>query len=324
MATRYIRNSAILAKTEVTYGTDPTPDGTNNAILVSGLSLTQNSNNVDRDLIRSYMGGSEQLTGTRSIDIAFDVELAAGGNDGDLDLLVKWDPLIKACGFGVTTNTGICNTYKPISTAIPSVTIYYYADGVLYKALGCRGTFDIKMGLGERPVMSYKFTGLDGGATAVSNPSLTLSAFTKPSVITDFNTSSILIGDTEISAAGILSSGTAYNSKGIQLTIGNDLKYIPLIGDEKVEITNRQITGSLSLDLTAAQEAALRLEIIANTSAAIGFQHGSDDGHVVIVYAPVAQRLNLKHEDADGIIMCGMDLRLVPSSGNDEISIVTR
>ena len=35
---RFIRNTVILAKTEVTYGLDPTPSGAANALLVSNLS----------------------------------------------------------------------------------------------------------------------------------------------------------------------------------------------------------------------------------------------------------------------------------------------
>ena len=39
MAARYVRNSAILAKVEGTYGTDSTPTGAANAVLVSNLSI---------------------------------------------------------------------------------------------------------------------------------------------------------------------------------------------------------------------------------------------------------------------------------------------
>ena len=56
------RKRVILAKTEVTYGTDPTPTGAANAILVRNLSITpQNSEIVSRDLVRPYLGASEQI-----------------------------------------------------------------------------------------------------------------------------------------------------------------------------------------------------------------------------------------------------------------------
>ena len=74
---RYARNAAILAKIETTYGTDPTPTGAANAILVSNLTVNPlNATNVSRDLIRSTLGGYEQLVGTANLEASFDVELA--------------------------------------------------------------------------------------------------------------------------------------------------------------------------------------------------------------------------------------------------------
>jgi hypothetical protein len=67
MATRYIRNTAILAKIESTYGTDSTPTEGANAILISNCQHQPAERaNVDRDLVRPYMGASEQLVGRRT------------------------------------------------------------------------------------------------------------------------------------------------------------------------------------------------------------------------------------------------------------------
>ena len=38
--------------------------------------------------------------------------------------------------------------YKPISSAIPSLTIWIYVDGVVFKFEGCRGTFNLGVGAG--------------------------------------------------------------------------------------------------------------------------------------------------------------------------------
>ena len=82
MGNRLIRNTVILLKLEGPglYGTDPVPTGAANAMLVSNLSVTpMNSQNVDRDLIRPYLGGSEQLMGTRYVEMGFDIELVGSG-----------------------------------------------------------------------------------------------------------------------------------------------------------------------------------------------------------------------------------------------------
>ena len=85
MAARYHRNTAILAKIEATYGTDATPTEAANALLVSNVSINPlNAQNVSRDLIRPFLGGSEQLVGAANIELSFDVELAGAGAAGGM------------------------------------------------------------------------------------------------------------------------------------------------------------------------------------------------------------------------------------------------
>jgi len=56
---RYMRNTTILAKVNAgSYGTDASPTGAADAILVSGCTITHMYDNVDRDLIRSTFGAS--------------------------------------------------------------------------------------------------------------------------------------------------------------------------------------------------------------------------------------------------------------------------
>lgn len=318
MASRYARNTAILAKIETTYGTDPTPTGSSNAILVSNLSMTPLvADNVDRDLVRPYFGGSEQLVGTAHIECSFDVELSGSGTAATP---TAYDPLLRACGLAATASTYV--SYSPISTAQESVTIYWYDDGVLFKLLGARGTFDIKAGLSGRPVFSFKFTAINGGVTAASLPSTTLTAFTKPLVINDTNTGDITIGATY--SAGSNTGGTAYPSRGLELSLGNTVNHIPLLGGESVDITARSTTGKCELDLTAAQEVTVMGYVTGNTTQSIGFVHGSSAGNIVLLHAPAVQFINPTKTDINGKRLQGYDLRFVPSSGNDELRIVTK
>jgi hypothetical protein len=314
---RNVRNGAILAKIESSYGVDPTPTGAANAILVSNISVNPlNANNVNRDLVRSYLGGSEQLVGTAFVEASFDVELAGSGTAGTAP---AYGPLLRACGFAETVTAVTRVDYLPVSSAFESVTIYYHDDGVLHKALGCRGNVDIMMGIGERPLLKFKFVGIDGGISAAANPSLTLTAWQRPLVITDPNTGDVKLGCTY--SAGALSGGTSYPSRGLEISGGIDAKYIPLLGGQSVDITNREITGKVTFDLTDAQEVSFMATVKANTTQSIGVEHGTSAGHIIIVHAPAMQLINPTKEDVDGRRMIGYDLRLVPSSGNDELRI---
>lgn len=317
---RYSRNSAILAKIETVYGTDAVPTGAANAMLITNLTANPlNANNVNRDLIRGYFGGSEQLVGTANVEVSFDVELAGAGAAGTAP---AWGPVLRACAFAETITGGSRVEYNPVSTAIDSVTIYYHDDGVLHKVLGARGTVEIGMGISERPLLKFKFTGLDGGISAIANPSLTLTAWQKPAVVTDPNTGDVLLGPTY--TTGTLSAGTAYPSRGLMLNVANAIAHTPLLGGETVDVTQREMAGSVMFDLTAAQEVSFMATVKANTTQSIGIQHGTVAGNIIVMHAPACQLFNPKKEDVDGRRLIGYDLRLVPTTGNNEIIICAK
>lgn len=321
---RFIRNTVILAKLEPTYGTDAVPTGGSNAILVSNCTINPlQASNVDRDLVRGYFGGSDQLVGTANVEVNFDVELAGSGTPTTAP---KWSPLVIACGFAETAQTASMD-YTPISTfgASTALTIYYYLDGMLHKVLGSRGTFSIQMGVGERPLMRFRFVGKNGGVTAVSNATPTLTGFTTPLVVTDANTGDLTLGAlTYTAATGVLSGGSSFTSRGFSLDLNNNVVFQPLLGGETVEITQRAPTAQISLDQTAAQSVSAMADVLANTTTGLGLTHGTSAGNIVVLHAPVVQKINPTYEDADGRLFGKYDLRIVPSAGNDELRIVSR
>lgn len=319
MPSRLIRNSAILAKIETSYGVDPTPTGADNAILVSNLTINPlNAQNVQRDVIRPFLGGTDELIGTAFIEASFDVELQSSGTAGTAP---AWGPLLRASGFAEAVTSATRVDYTPISSTFESVAIYYHDDGVLHKLLGCRGDWSMKMGVGERPVLSFRFIGLDGGISATANPTLTLTGWKAPLAITDTNTGDITLGCTY--SAGALVGGTAYPSRGLQVSLGNSVQHTPLLGGESVEITARDVTGSVDLDLTAAQEVTLMATVKAATLQGIGLLHGTATGYKVLVFAPSCQLKNPKKSEINGKRLVGYDLGLSPSvSGNDDLRIV--
>ncbi len=320
MPSRYIRNTAILAKTESTYGVDSTPTEGANAILVSNVSITPlNANNVDRDLIRPYMGASEQLVGTTNVALTFDVEVAGAGAAGSAP---AYGPLLLACGFAETISAGVRVEYNPVTPATGSVVIYYFSDGVKHVLKGCRGNVSLKMGVGERPVYSFSFVGIDGGLTAATPSALTLSGFKTPIVITEANTGDLTFGATYTAATPTLTGGTGYPSQGIQIDLGNAVAHTPLLGGETVDISDRKASGSIVLDLTAAQEVTFLTSVKANTLQSLGLMHGTVAGYKVMIFMPAVQLYNASKTDVNGKLMQGYDVSILPSAGNDELKIV--
>lgn len=322
MPNRLIRNTAILLKIESVYGTDAVPTGAANALLVSNLQINPfSATNVDRANIRPYLGGSEQLAGTRFVTMGFDLELTGSGT---VATAPAWAPALMACGFAEVLTATVRADYVPVSTNFSSATIYWYDDGQLHKATGCRGNVIFKLGTGQRPVMSYSFTGLYNTPVPAINPSVTLTGFKTPQVVIDANTGDLTLGGTHATGvAPVIAGGTPFPSQGIEIDMGNTINFNELLGGETVDLTQRDVKGKLMFDLTAAQEAAAYTEVELNTLNTIGLQHGTVANQKVLLWLPSVQRINPTKGDMNGKRMVGFDLRAVPVAGNDEIRIVT-
>ena len=93
------RKSLILAKSESTYGTDISPAGTD-AVLVRSLEVTPiEADTVSRELIRPYLGNSQQLLASAHVEITFEVEFAGSGTAATAP---RFSSLLKACGMAET------------------------------------------------------------------------------------------------------------------------------------------------------------------------------------------------------------------------------
>lgn len=317
---RYIRNTAILAKVETTEGTDAVPTGAANALLVSDVSVNAlNAQNVSRDIVRNYFGGSEQLVGTAYKEVGFTVELAGSGTAGTA---APWGALLQACGFAETDDAAWVS-YAPAAPADQkSATIYYYDDGVLHKLLGAKGSMRIGLGIGARPTLQFSFIGKDGGDTAAAVAATTLTAWRRPLVITDTNTADVTMGGSYAAAA--VTGGTAYVSQGLELDLGNAVQFTPLVGGEYVDITAREVTGSVQMDLSAAQEVSFMAAVRANTVQSMSLQHGTAAGHIVGIYMAGVQLINPSKQEVNGRRLIGFDVRSVPVAGNDDLIIYTK
>jgi hypothetical protein len=127
------RKRLILAKTESPYGTDASPDGTD-AILVRDLSITPlQSDVVDRELIRPYLGASEQLLANTRVEVTFQVEMAGSGTGGTAPAFGR---VVQACGFSQT-----------ITAAAITGTAQAGAAGSITLASGSSATSNIYVGM---------------------------------------------------------------------------------------------------------------------------------------------------------------------------------
>lgn len=317
MPGRYIQNTCILAKRETTYGTDAVPTGGANAIDVSAVTVNPlNAQNVSRDLLRPYFGASEELVGTAHKTLDYSTEIAGSGT---LGVAPAFAPLLRACGLAEIITANALVEYQPVSSNFESVSQCVYDDGILHKLLGSRGTFEADFGLGNIPRFAWKWLGLDGGDSVGVPGATNYNAFQVPQVVTDANSGDITLGGTY--SAGVISGGTTYGSTGLTFSLGARTGYTPLLGSQEIDLSGREVTGSVQLDLTAAQEVAFLNSVRANTRQSLGFAHGTFAARKVALFFKAVQLTNPRKTELNGRRMQTYDFRAVPVNGNDEMVI---
>jgi len=305
-----LRKRLILIETEATYGTDPTPDGAD-AVLVRDLNITPlQSDVVSRDLVRPYLGASEQLLANTRVECTFSVELAGSGTAGTAPAYGK---ALKACGLSETVVSTTSVTYAPVSASFSSVTIYYNIDGVLHKVTGARGTFTLNGTVGQIPTIDFTFTGIYNTPTDTAAPTPTYANQATPVIFKAGNTTDFQL----LSYAGCLQS--------VSFDIGNTLVYRELVGCAKQTLlTDRRSTGSVTLE--AVTMATKNYFTAALTDSSLGnllFQHGQTPGNIVDFASTKIDIGDVSYGDQDGIAMLTIPYTAVPSTaGNDEFSIV--
>lgn len=306
-----MRNALILAKTEVTYGTDPVPTGAANAMLVKGIAPQPLSAEfADRDLIKPYFGGSEQLLASVHSEVEFEIEIAGSGAAGTAP---AWAPLLKACAFGETITAATDVVYKPITDSITSVTIYYYLDGLLHKMTGARGTVSLGLSPKGIPTFKFKFLGKYNEPTDATQPTdADFSDFLTPLVVNTINTPSWSL------------HGYTGNLSALSIDVANDVIYRELIGTSGVEITNRKPVGSATFELGTVAAKNWAETITDGTTGALALTHGTAAGNIIQIAAPKAQLSSPSYSDDNGVAMLSISMSLVPDDGNDELVITVK
>jgi hypothetical protein len=369
------RKRTILAKLESVYGTDPTPTGSANAILITNLTVNPlDAEVVSRDVIRPYLGISDRLIAQAKVAVEFEIELAGSGSPG---VAPAWGPLLKACGFAealntaavtitlsgsvatatltahgftvgskvtisgatqpeyngvqtitaVTTNTfsyavvgtpvtpatgspiaGTNAVYSPVSSAFPSLTVYFTNDSVLHKVTGARGSVEVLLAVKALPKLKFSFTGIYNAPADVTAPTVDFSAFQQPKIANTLNTTSFSL----LGFSGYLEQ--------MSLNMANTINYRTLIGYEEVTLTDRAPAGSFVIEAPSIASKDFFSIARAGTTGAMTITHGTASGNKVRVDCPKVSLQNPNYQDSNGVQMLSIPFVATPNVGNDEVT----
>lgn len=305
------RRRTILAKIETTYGTDPTPTGSANAILVRNMSITPlAAETVSRDLIRPYLGNSPELIASKYVTIEFEVEIAGSGTAGTAP---KYSPLLRACGLAETVSAGVDVAYSPVSTGFESVTLYHNVDGVLHKITGARGNVEFTINARAIPVMKFSMTGIYNAPSDAALPTVDYTGFQSPIAANTSNTT----GFSLFSYSGILES--------LSLNMGNAVTYRSLIGSESVLITDRKVSGTAVFEAPTITAKDFFAAAIGTTLGNLAITQGTVAGNKFVIDSSYIDLGTPSYSENDGIAMINVPFVAVPSgNGNNEISFTVK
>lgn len=171
------KRSVILVKTESTYGTDPTPSNSTDAILAIDATIKETFTPAERLVQQATLSNRPSLLGEQFAEITFKIELQGSGSAGTAP---RWGRLVEACGCLETISGGVSATYTPKSSSMESVTIYLYKDGRLHKLTGAVGTFSLTCEAGKQAMFEFTMTGIYNAPSVASLPTATYESTTPP------------------------------------------------------------------------------------------------------------------------------------------------
>lgn len=309
MATIYDR--LLLAKTEVTKGSDPTPTAGANAIRVVSFNFSPNISAVDRPVVKQTMGMLEQVIdpdATVQIDIT--VDLTGSGTAGTAP---ETSPLFQACRMVETaTGGGTTTTYLPSTGTEKSCTIYGYKDGMLWKALGAVGTFTISANQGEKLTATFTMSAKYVAPAVASVPSGA-----------SYKTTQAIV----CSSSDVVSEAGAIAVGAFSIDMGNDVQQHRTTQENSFVVANRAPTLTITKDsvATAAEWTAL----LAGSNLALSSTFGSATGNKVSFNSatPVngiggAQRQSIAYSERAERDTLDVTYGLYEGASDDQLAIV--
>lgn len=308
---QYWRRKALLAKIEVTYGTDAVPTGAVDAIRAQNVTLRPiEGGSVTREPARPFLGSDGEILVDTHVALEFEVEAAGAGG---VATAPKYGPLMRACGLTetITPITGPVE-YDPVSAAFESVTIYLNIDGTRYAMLGARGNVEAVLRPSELPRLRFRFLGLFVAPAAAALPVPDVSAFQAPLPANDANTTFTLHAH-----AGVMEELT--------VDLGNTVNGRFFVNSESIVVGDRVSRGSARIQAPALATKDFFAAAVARARGVLQAVHGTVAGNIFQIDAPAVEIGRPTVGETQGVKHLVLPLLMVPTAaGDDEVKFSTK
>lgn len=201
------------------------------------------------------------------------------------------DAFSPALSVGTSYQVPVNVLYRPASIAVPSLTLYLYQDGILYKVVGARGNATIKLQSGNIGRISFTFTGMFAGKVDAAVPTGLVYDATRPPV---WKGGKALVNRVPSAMANLT---VEFGNQMANPDNPNAAE-----GYDPSVVTGRKMTGSCdpleTLVATRDSMAALR----GGTRQPIHASYGLTTGNRIGLTIPAAQYTNLQPGNRNGLV----------------------
>jgi hypothetical protein len=298
-------NKIILAKIEVTEGTDAVPTGALNAMLMTNVSFTpMEGQEVTLDYELPYLGADASIPAALTGRLKGKVWLAGSSVLGTPP---AWAPLLRACGVAQVVNAGVSCVYNPISDVMDSLTWHFWTEGTRYTYIGSRGDATLVFPAQGLPYIEVDILGLfvDPSETARAVPVLT--GFKPPVLVSKANTPTFTVNAVPL----VLRQFT--------LSLNNKVEPRLLVPTEQIVIPERA-------DMMKAQVEAVPLGTFNpfalaknQTKMPVTITHGTAVGNRFTLSCPSVQlKRTASFALVQKLIEWPLEGAVLPTTGNDQ------
>lgn len=305
MGIRFERK-AVLAKTETVYGTDSTPSGAANAVLLKNATINPlNGEMVPRDVIRAGYGTLAGWFVARHITMNTRIDLAGAGAAGTAP---AFSPFLRACGLAETISAGVKVDYTPVHSGFESVSNYFNQEGTRHIAAGMRGNAKFRFQKRKTPEIELDMIGLWKSDTSVALPALTTTAWKDPLPSTPANTPTFTV------------DGVAVLGSSLEIDLGMECAYRDLLNSEEIIVKERKPKLTMMIEeLPLATKNFFAL--VGAAPVPLAYVHGVGAGKIVDISVPLIQITGCQRQEEESVSMLNITADIILGAPEMTISI---
>lgn len=305
----------LLAKTEVTYGTDPVAVAAN-TILAEEPTFQLQGTRVTPAVAKPGVGPVADHTYGEHVVLGFKIPLVGGGVEGEAPL---WGPIMLACGWDETivADTSVTYSLAPNPKLADSMTMKW-RDGNrrVHLVKGWRGRVGLELSAGKRPMLVFMGKGLH---TVVTTAAAELAQ--ADADFTGWNDCKpVASGTTTFALGGV----TGLGIRELNFDQSDNVKFIDVPEQENVRLLGeRAFTGKIKTTTPLPSTLNYEQKWVDGSVVTFAMVHGSTAGLIATINGRT-QLIQPDYSREEGDDVASMDTKLVPSSltTDDDLAIV--